>query len=297
MIRRHILAAIVRKELMEVFSERQIRIMFVVGLIFPTFIGWQMTYAGRGRGARNTPAAQARPAGNVARSEGGGATDSTAAGPSGESPRRERAPAMLGAVGFALGYGCFLGTMFAMTLAIESFAGEKERRTVEVLLATPATDRELFLGKALSCLMVSAAMSFIFSFTAIIAMNAVTRWYGMSVPWKIQAIILAWAVSLSAALSLSLIALGIIVSSRVSTVKAANQLFGLMFAIIMVVFVGGGFVVASKFNMKPVLEAVVSAMPVWALAGIVFLLIGLVDMVALSVAARTFNRERIMTGL
>lgn len=40
--------------------------------------------------------------------------------------------------------------MVASVIAADSFAGEKERRTLEALLYSPTTDRELFLAKLLS---------------------------------------------------------------------------------------------------------------------------------------------------
>jgi ABC-type transport system involved in multi-copper enzyme maturation permease subunit len=40
--------------------------------------------------------------------------------------------------------------MVASTIAADSFAGERERRTLEALLYTPTTDRELLVGKLLS---------------------------------------------------------------------------------------------------------------------------------------------------
>jgi len=40
--------------------------------------------------------------------------------------------------------------MFSTVIAAESFAGERERKTIEALLYTPATDTELFLGKVLA---------------------------------------------------------------------------------------------------------------------------------------------------
>ena len=40
-----------------------------------------------------------------------------------------------------------LPLMVASVIAADSFAGEKERKTLEGLLYTPTTDQELFLGK------------------------------------------------------------------------------------------------------------------------------------------------------
>ncbi len=42
--------------------------------------------------------------------------------------------------------------MLSCIIAAEAFVGEKERKTLEALLYTPATDGELFLGKALAAL-------------------------------------------------------------------------------------------------------------------------------------------------
>ncbi len=39
--------------------------------------------------------------------------------------------------------------MASSVIASDSFAGEKERKTIEALLATPLSDSELFLGKIL----------------------------------------------------------------------------------------------------------------------------------------------------
>jgi ABC-2 type transport system permease protein len=53
--------------------------------------------------------------------------------------------------------------MFSSIIAAESFAGEKERKTLESLLYTPATDRELFLGKTLAAVIPAIVISW-FSF-------------------------------------------------------------------------------------------------------------------------------------
>ncbi len=45
-----------------------------------------------------------------------------------------------------------LPLMLSCVIAAEAFVGEKERKTLEALLYTPATDAELFIGKALAAL-------------------------------------------------------------------------------------------------------------------------------------------------
>lgn len=49
--------------------------------------------------------------------------------------------------------------MFSTIIAAESFAGERERKTMESLLYTPATDRELFIGKVMAGLIPALIIS------------------------------------------------------------------------------------------------------------------------------------------
>ena len=52
-----------------------------------------------------------------------------------------------------------LPLMVASVIAADSFAGEKERKTLEGLLYTPTTDRELFIGKQLSAWIPAVAVA------------------------------------------------------------------------------------------------------------------------------------------
>src|SRR6476646_2402661 len=55
-------------------------------------------------------------------------------------------------VPFALMLVGFFPVSFSLMIALESFAGEKERNTLEALLSTPLSDRALYLGKLLASL-------------------------------------------------------------------------------------------------------------------------------------------------
>lgn len=59
-------------------------------------------------------------------------------------------PVVLALVYFFAPMYLLLPLMVATVIAADSFAGEKERKTLEALLYTPTTDRELFLAKLLS---------------------------------------------------------------------------------------------------------------------------------------------------
>ena len=90
--------------------------------------------------------------------------------------------------------------MVASVIAADSFAGEKERKTLEALLYTPTTDRELLLGKLLAAWLPAIAVGLIgFVFYAIVA--NVAAWPTMGAiffptpMWLVLAIFVAPAVA------------------------------------------------------------------------------------------------------
>ena len=62
----------------------------------------------------------------------------------------------------------------ASTAAAFSIVGEKQQRTLEPILATPITDRELLAGKLLVCLVPTVAVTWITAVIAIVLVDLVT---------------------------------------------------------------------------------------------------------------------------
>jgi ABC-2 type transport system permease protein len=60
-------------------------------------------------------------------------------------------------------------------IAADSFAGEKERKTLEALLYTPTTDRELLVGKMLSAWVPAVGVAWV-SFVAYAIVANVAAW-------------------------------------------------------------------------------------------------------------------------
>lgn len=51
----------------------------------------------------------------------------------------------------------FFPASFSLVIALETFVGEKERKSLEPLLAAPLTNTQLYLGKMLAALCLSFA--------------------------------------------------------------------------------------------------------------------------------------------
>jgi ABC-2 type transport system permease protein len=120
----------------------------------------------------------------------------------------------------ALMYFLLLPAIIPLAIAVYSIVGEKEQTTLEPLLATPISDVELFLGKALASVIPGLIVNWI-SFGAFLGLIRVfvgaVPFQLLTAPW------LASIFGLSPFLALFSVAVTMIVSSRASDARAAYQ--------------------------------------------------------------------------
>ncbi len=112
--------------------------------------------------------------------------------------------------------------MTGSVVAADSFAGEKERKTLEALLHTPLSDFELYLSKWLSPLIAGVAISVVSAILYGIVVNGVglSAFGRMIFPNWAWIIMLIWLVPAVTGVSLGIT---VWVSSRVSTFMEAYQ--------------------------------------------------------------------------
>jgi len=138
-----------------------------------------------------------------------------------------KAAAMLsGQMSFYAAFVALLGIMLGTAIAADAIAGEKERRTIEPLMATPVSDLEIFTGKVVAGFLPS-----------------ILGGYGSAVLFFVTARLLAGAQPLlipaaSNAARLILLAIpvvtaiflavGVMVSARSTTVTGATQVSALL---------------------------------------------------------------------
>jgi uncharacterized membrane protein SpoIIM required for sporulation/ABC-type transport system involved in multi-copper enzyme maturation permease subunit len=111
----------------------------------------------------------------------------------------------------------FFPISFSLILALESFVGEKERNTLEALLAMPLTDAELFLGKLAAVLIPPIVLSLIGLSVYLFGLNIFA---GYGVPPGFVAL----AILLGLAEALVMVSAAVVVSSHTTSVRAANLL-------------------------------------------------------------------------
>jgi len=120
----------------------------------------------------------------------------------------------------SLMYFMVLPTVIPLAIAVYSIVGEKEQTTLEPLLATPITDTELFLAKALASVVPAVFINWLSFGIFLGATRLLTGAFlvqTLTAPW------LASILGLSPLLSLFSVGVTMIVSSRASDARAAYQ--------------------------------------------------------------------------
>ncbi|GAB4511818.1 MAG: ABC transporter permease subunit [Anaerolineae bacterium] len=171
--------------------------------------------------------------------------------------------------------------MVANVIAADSFVGEKERKTLEALMYTPTTDRELYLAKLIAPWLVAVAVSLVgfVAYGLIINLTTAGVMGGLFFPNLTWIILALWVAPAAAGIGLSSV---VLISSRVRTFQEASQLGGLIVVPLILLIIGQ-------------LAGVIYFSP-----GVVFGLgVGLwvVNVGIIAYGAQTFRREALMTRL
>jgi ABC-type Na+ efflux pump permease subunit len=127
--------------------------------------------------------------------------------------------------------------MVSSVIAADSFAGEKERKTLEALLYTPTTDRELILAKFLSPWLPAVAIAWgTFIIYCVIANLAGWRVMGrIFLPNGMWLVLALWVAPAVAAMSLGVT---VLVSARAETFQEAYQLGAIVVLPVILLVVG-----------------------------------------------------------
>ena len=169
--------------------------------------------------------------------------------------------------------------MVSSVISSDSFAGEKERKTIEALLAAPFTDGELLMGKVLVSFAPAMGVTLLgfILYTAVVDALTVGRFGFLLLPnltWLVMILFLAPAVSLLG------IGATVIISSRVKGFREAQQLSALMVVPVLALLFGqaAGFIIMGPGTLLALTVLVLVA-----------------DSALFGVGVSVFNRERILS--
>ncbi len=129
-----------------------------------------------------------------------------------------------------------LPLMLSCVIASEAFVGEKERKTLEALLYTPATDGELFLGKALAALIPGIVYSWV-NFVIFALVTNIAGYPTMGRIWFPTPSWWALMIVIVPAIALLGVSATVIISTRVKTFMEAYQASGVLVILIIILMV------------------------------------------------------------
>lgn len=174
-----------------------------------------------------------------------------------------------------------LPLMTASVIAADSFAGEKERKTLEALLYTPTSDRELYIGKTLAPWVMALAVTLIglAGYALIVNGVAMGEVGYIFFPNLLWIIITLWVAPAAAGLGLGAM---VLVSARVNTFQDAYQLGSMAVLPVVLLLLGQ---LAGVIALGEGLALAIGA-ALWA-----------IDAVLLWYGARSFNRGRLLSRL
>ena len=111
----------------------------------------------------------------------------------------------------------FFPMSFSLIIALEAFVGEKERRSLEPLLATPLTNLQLYMGKMMAALVPPLMASYLGMTVYIVGLR-------FSIDWQPDFELLLQIFVLTTIQGIIMVAGAVVVSSQVTSVRASNLL-------------------------------------------------------------------------
>lgn len=181
-------------------------------------------------------------------------------------------------------------TMFmGIGIVLDSFAGERERHTLETLLASRLADRSILYGKIIAAVLYGFGMTLVLIVLGLVTVN-VAFWNGQISVFPPE--IFAFALVAALLVNVFFTALGVLVSLRAPTVRQGSETLMVAIIAIAVVPIVLFFLVPDEWKTK-LLDAIVSAGLVNLGIGVIAVLIAMCA-VALYVATLRFRRDRLI---
>ncbi len=111
----------------------------------------------------------------------------------------------------------FFPLSFSLVIALEVFVGEKERKSLEPLLASPLSNGQLYFGKALASMIPPLVASYLGIAVYLVGLKVFRNWQP---PFELLVLVIL----LTTAKALVMVSGAVVISSQTTSVRAANLL-------------------------------------------------------------------------
>ena len=196
-------------------------------------------------------------------------------------------PVLIGSPWIVVLYAFVLPVLLMSNIIADAIAGERERHTLETLLASRLSDRAIILGKLAAAVGYSVALAVVTSLVGMVAANLQGGGNFQFYSFGVFASIVAFALLLSFLYA----SFGVLVSLRANTVRQAQLTMGVSMLVIYLVpiLIYGTL---SDTTRQQFLDWIASAN--WATVGEIAAVLILTDIIAIAVVILRFQRSRLI---
>lgn len=166
----------------------------------------------------------------------------------------------------------FFPISVSLVIALESFVGEKERRSIEPLLSSPLTDRQIYIGKLVAAMVPPLLASYLGIIVYLISTY-------IQIGWSPDPALLIQIVLLTTVQATVMVSGAVVVSSQTTSVRAANLLSSFIVIPVAMLIQGESMVM---------FWAIYSALW-WAIVGMV-----IIALLLIRTGLAYFNREELL---
>jgi len=191
---------------------------------------------------------------------------------------------------WSLGIASFTPLLLIASTIAESFAGERERHTLETLLSSRLPDRAILFGKLLTSVIFGWGMTVLLLFVSLMVVNLLNGKSGFQ---NYQPDILGMDILASLLMAGFVSSLGIVISLRSPTVQAASQSIILMLFMPFLLLQAVAFLLPT-FLPRSTVKAIAAELNFTNIMLVVLAILLVVDIVLFLGAMARFQRSRLI---
>ncbi len=173
-------------------------------------------------------------------------------------------------------------------IVADSFAGERERHTLESLLATRLSDRAILFGKLLAALLYGFVLTWAILLVSLVTVNvAFSRGELLIFPLPLSLAALVFSILISGLAA----SVGVLVSLRAGSVRQAQQMMSIGMFVLFIPFMLIQFIPANLLqSLGETLKRTDPALAaIWVMGGLLIL-----DVVLIAIGMRLFQRSNLI---
>jgi uncharacterized membrane protein SpoIIM required for sporulation/ABC-type transport system involved in multi-copper enzyme maturation permease subunit len=178
----------------------------------------------------------------------------------------------------------FFPISISLVIALETFVGEKERRSLEPLLSTPLSNTELYIGKTLAAILPPLVSSYGGMLVYLIGLVTTD-----TIVWRPPAMLILQIFLLSTVQGLVMITGAVVVSSQTTSTRAANLLASFIIIPITILI----WAESAIMFLAPDAESQNGILSLWA----IIVGMSIVIVLLLRVGNSIFNREELLASM